>query len=95
MIMAVEFEITRIGERGQVVIPLAFRERMKIGKGEKFMILEQEGSLILRRIKMPNKEEIRELLDRTRERAKHSGLTEEDVEDAIKRVRARKNESRP
>lgn len=93
MNMAIEFEITRIGERGQVVIPLAFRERMKIAKGEKFMIVEQNDSLILKRISLPSKEEIKELLDKTRERARNSGLTEEDVGEAIKRVRARKNES--
>jgi len=93
MIMETKFEITKIGERGQIVIPLAFRERMNLGKGEKFMVIEQNGNLILKRIVAPTREEVQDLLKFTREHAIKTGLTEKDVEEAIRRVRARKNEN--
>jgi AbrB family looped-hinge helix DNA binding protein len=89
----IEFEVTRIGERGQIVIPLLFRNRMKIDKGEKFLIIEQGDNLILKRLKAPSREEIESMLKKTREHAKRNNLNEKDLEDALKKARANKNES--
>ena len=86
-----EFEITRLGERGQVVIPLSFREHLKLEKGEKFIVVEQGENIILRRIKKPTKEEFEDLIRKTHEHAIKNGLTEKDLLDAIKRVRNKKN----
>jgi len=86
-----EFEITRLGERGQIVIPLLFREHLKLQKGEKFIVIEQGEDIVLRRISSPSKEEFEDLIKRTHEHAKRNGLTERDLLDAIKRVRSKKN----
>jgi len=82
-----DFEVTRMGERGQIVIPLLFRNRMKLDKGEKFIVIEQGDNLLFRRMKTPSKEEINELLKKTREHAQRHGLTERHVEDAIRKAR--------
>lgn len=84
-----DFEVTRLGERGQVVIPQIFREHLKLEKGEKFMVVEQGGTIILKRLLPPTKEEVRELLRKTREHAKKTGLTESDVGETIRKVRAK------
>lgn len=89
-----EFEITRLGERGQIVIPLAFRENLNLQKGEKFIVVEQGDDIVLRRIKAPTKEEFENLLRKTHEHAKKHGLTEKDLLDAISRVRSKKNGTR-
>ncbi len=89
-----EFEITRLGERGQIVIPLSFREHLNLQKGEKFIVIEQGDNIVLRRIKAPTKEEFEGLLRKTHEHAKKQGLTEKDLLDAIIRVRNKKNERR-
>jgi AbrB family looped-hinge helix DNA binding protein len=89
-----EFEITRLGERGQIVIPLAFREHLNLQKGEKFIVLEQEDNIVLKRIKAPTKEEFKDLIKRTHEHARKHSLTEKDLIDAIKRVRSKKNATR-
>ncbi len=89
-----EFEITRLGERGQIVIPLAFREHLNLQKGEKFIVVEQGDNIVLRRIKAPTKWEFEDLLRRTHEHARKHGLTEKDLMDAIKRVRSKKNETK-
>lgn len=44
-------EITKIGERGQIVIPQEFREELHIKKGEKFLIVRSDNRLILQQMK--------------------------------------------
>ena len=88
--MIMTFEITKIGERGQVVIPQTFRDEMHVEKGEKFMVLRRGDTLILKRLVSPSKQEIEELFRKGHEHAKKHGLTEKDMWDAIARVRAKK-----
>ena len=78
-----EFEVTRLGERGQIVIPLIFRESLKLKKGEKFMIVEQNGTILLKRLEPPTRAEFESLLRKTREHAKKNKLTEEDLNKAL------------
>jgi AbrB family looped-hinge helix DNA binding protein len=86
-----EFEITRLGERGQIVIPLIVRESLNLKKGEKFIVVEQDDNIVLKRIKAPTKDEFEDLIRKTHEHAEKNGLTEEDLLDALKRVRSKKN----
>ncbi len=85
-----EAEITKIGERGQVVIPQSFRENMGIHKGEKFMVLERGDMIILKRLRVPTKEDIDRMLVKTQSHAKKHQLTEKDMWNAIERVRSKK-----
>ena len=85
--MTMEFEITRLGERGQIVIPQVFREHLRLVKGEKFIVVEQGDAIILRRLKEPTKAEFESLMRRTHEFAKKHGLTEKDMREAIKKTR--------
>ena len=82
-----EFEITRLGERGQIVIPLIFRENLRLKKGEKFMVVEQGGTIMLKRLEPPTRGEFQQLLRKTRAHAKKHNLTEEDLNKAIAQVR--------
>jgi len=85
--MTMEFEITRLGERGQIVIPQVFREHLRLVKGEKFIVVEQGDAIILRRLKAPTKAEFEALMRRTHEFAKKHGLVEKDMWGAIKKTR--------
>ena len=85
-----EFEVTSLGERGQIVIPQIFRENLRLKKGEKFIVVEKGGTIILKRIEPPTKEEFEQLLKKTHEHAKKHGITRQDVEKEIKAVRAKK-----
>ncbi len=85
-----EFEVTKLGERGQIVIPQVFREHLKLHKGEKFIIVGRGDSLILKRMKAPTKEEFEKLLKESHEHAKKHNLTEKDMWDAIKKTRRKK-----
>lgn len=87
-----EFEVTRLGERGQIVIPQIFREHLRLKKGEKFIVVEQGGTILLKRLTPPTKDEFEELLRKTHEHARKHGITRKDVEEAIKAVRAKKRQ---
>ena len=59
-------EITKIGERGQVVIPQSCREDMGIQKGDKFIVLERGDMIILKKLKSPTEEDIDKMFDKER-----------------------------
>jgi len=84
-----EFEVTRLGERGQIVIPQAFREHLKLVRGEKFIVVEQGDAIILKRLRAPTKAEFSDLMRKTHEFARKHGLTEQDMRDAIKKARSK------
>lgn len=45
-----EMEISRVGERGQIVIPQDFREDLHIKKGDKFLIIKTKDKLIFQQM---------------------------------------------
>ncbi len=76
-------EITSISSKGQVVIPLGLRNRLKIHEGEKFVIIGEDNTIILKKLEMPSFNGIDKLLKKTREFVKQKGLKEKDIEEAI------------
>lgn len=79
-----------MGERGQVVIPLEFRKRMKLQHGEKFMVLGDYDTLLLKRIKAPAMREFELMLGKGHAHARKHGLAERDLHKAIMKARAKK-----
>lgn len=87
-------EITSMSSRGQIVIPQRIREKMGIGEGEKFIVLNTTDSIIFKKVAVPSKEAlIRELESLAKEgarRAEKMGIKESDVSDIIHRFRKSK-----
>lgn len=46
-----EIDISKMGERGQVVIPQEFREELKLKKGEKFLVVKEDDKIIFEPMK--------------------------------------------
>ena len=80
-------EITSISSRGQVVIPQNLREKLKIREGEKFVVIGEGNTIILKKLEMPSFDGFDKLLRKTREFAKNKGLKEKDIEEAINATR--------
>lgn len=80
-------EVTSVSSRGQVVIPQSLRDRMKIQTGEKFVVIGEDNTIILKKLEMPSFSGIDKLLKKTRDFAKKKKIKESDVEDAIKQTR--------
>lgn len=80
-------EITSVSSRGQVVIPQSVRERLNIHEGERFAVIGEDGTIILKKLEMPSFEGVDKLLKKTRDFAKKKGLKETDIKEAVKEAR--------
>jgi AbrB family looped-hinge helix DNA binding protein len=78
---------TRMSSRGQVVIPEEIRKRLKLSPGDKFLVFGSQGTVVLKMLTQPSKEEIRSLMKRIRTEARKGGLRKSDIADAVKESR--------
>ena len=82
-----DMQVTRRGERGQIVIPQFFRESLGLQKGSQFIIVERNGALVLKKIQPPSEQEFDALMARTTALAAKHHLTKKDVLQAIQITR--------
>ncbi|HLD06017.1 MAG TPA: AbrB/MazE/SpoVT family DNA-binding domain-containing protein [Candidatus Nanoarchaeia archaeon] len=83
-----QVELTRISEKGQVVIPSSLRKEMGIKKSDQFMVFGGGGTVILKKIeKSAIKKTFDDIARPLRQAAKQAGLTRADVQKAIQDVR--------
>ncbi len=83
-----KIEVTSLSSRGQVVIPQDIRNRLNLHEGEKFVVIGENDTIILKKLQVPSFQGFDKLLKKTREFAKNKGLKQSDVGEAINRVRA-------
>jgi len=75
--------------RGQVVIPEEIRKRLNLVTGVQFLMLEERNGLFLKPIQPDVNRSLSELLAEARKQAAETGMTPEDIENAIREVRGR------
>lgn len=81
---------TKMSSRGQVVIPEEIRKRLGLEPGAQFVVVGEGDVVVLKALKPPQIADFQALLDQAQESARAAGLTAQDVEDAIREVRAKK-----
>lgn len=84
-----KLEVTSLSSRGQLVIPQEVRDRLHLHEGEKFIVIAEEDTIILKKLEVPSFKSLDKLLKKTRDFAKKKGLKPHDVEEAIERVRTK------
>ena len=62
-----ESEITRISSKGQVVVPLSLRKKMKIREGEFFIVSEKDNLIVLKKIENTMTEEDLDTIEKIKE----------------------------
>ena len=83
-----QVELTRISEKGQVVIPSSLRREMGINKSDQFMVFGEAGTVVLKKIEIPiMKKTFDEIAKPLQRAAKQLGLTRKVVKKAIAGVR--------
>lgn len=83
-----EVELTKISEKGQIVIPSSLRKEMNINTSDKFLMFGENGTIIIKKIdKIPIKKTFDEIAKPLQRAAKQLGLTRKDLRKAIKDVR--------
>ena len=91
-----EIEITKMTSRGQVVIPQDIREKEGMKEGEKFLVVDMDGTILLKRVKnigTKNTDDFERAFRSMWRTAKASGLAQKDVEKEIKANRKGKHAS--
>ena len=83
-----QVELTKVSEKGQIVIPSSLREEMKIKKSDQFIIFGEDNTLIFKRIEKPTlKKTFDEIAKPLQKAAKQVELSRDDLKKAIKEVR--------
>ena len=81
-------ELTRLSERGQVVIPTELRRSMNLREGERFIIMGVGDTIVLRKIELSQEKiRLKKLIRESREKARRSGFSEEEVTKLIRETR--------
>ena len=89
---------TTMSRNGQVVIPLSLRKAMGLGNRDRFLVVGDGDTIVLKRLTKDRvRQEFEALLTYFSDAAAKAGLTPEDAEKEIQAYRAekrRKNEGR-
>ena len=81
--------MTSMSSKGQVVIPLDVRTRLGLKEGEKFVVLGEGDTLVLKRITMPSLADFDVLREKTEKYVAERKITPKDLKEAVKRARKR------
>lgn len=79
---------TKLSSKGQVVIPEAIRRRLGLESGTEFVVLGEDGTVVLKVISAPSMREFDGIVARAREGARRAGMQRSDVAAAIRAVRS-------
>ena len=85
--MRLLLETTRLSSKGQGVLLLIIRRKLRLSSGAQFAVMGDGDTVILKRLVPPSSSEIRRLLQESRHYARRAGLTHSNVKQAIQRVR--------
>jgi AbrB family looped-hinge helix DNA binding protein len=81
-------ELTRLSQKGQVVIPTQVRRKMGLKEGTKFLVVGLEDIIVLRRLQLSEEKlKLKKLLAEARSSAKTQGLSDKEIERLLHAVR--------
>jgi AbrB family looped-hinge helix DNA binding protein len=81
-------ELTRLSERGQIVIPTELRRSMNLKEGERFIVMGLGDTIVLRKLELSQERmRLKRLIRYSQEKARKFGFTEREVEKLIQETR--------
>jgi AbrB family looped-hinge helix DNA binding protein len=81
---------TKMSSKGQVVIPEDIRKRLNLKSGSQFVVMGEDGVVILKTIEAPSMKDFDALVNEARKQAKLAGLKQSDIATATTKARSRK-----
>jgi AbrB family looped-hinge helix DNA binding protein len=75
---------TRMSSKGQVVIPEEIRDRLGLTAGIQFVVIGDNGVVILKALAPPKMSDFEELVGHARRQARKVGLKRSDIAKAVK-----------
>lgn len=82
--------IAAMSSRGQIVLPISIRRKLKLGEGSQFLVVTDNENILLKPVKEPSLDEFYLLIEQAQKTAAQLGLTEEGINAEIKAMRAEK-----
>jgi len=86
--VAMDLEMTRVSSKGQVVIPRLIREKLGLKSGSRLLVFGEGDTIILKKVGW-TPSSTKETLASIRRKIRALGITGEDIDQEIRRVRAR------
>ena len=83
-------DVLTVSSKGQVVLPASMRRALSITSGTKLAAYASGDVIMLKMIDIPTERDFKSMLGEAQQWARDAGLTEDDVNDAIKSVRKNK-----
>ncbi len=83
-------EVTSLSSKGQMVLPKEIRDAMSLQVGSKLLVMSDGKSILIKPVYMPDDVEFAELMNQAELWAKKVGMTEEDIDEAVKAVRKKR-----
>ena len=81
-------DMTRLSERGQIVIPNEMRKRMGLKEGTRFLVMGLDDTIVLRKLELSQERiRLKQLLENSRKKAQRVGFTEKEIDRLIQSVR--------
>jgi AbrB family looped-hinge helix DNA binding protein len=81
---------TKMSSKGQVVIPEDIRKRLNLKPGAQFVVMGEDGVVILKAIEPPSMKDFDALIGEARKQARQAGLKQSDIGKALAKARASK-----
>jgi AbrB family looped-hinge helix DNA binding protein len=81
---------TKMSSKGQVVIPENIRKRLNLKAGSQFVVLGDDGVVILKTIEAPSMKDFNALVGEARKQARQAGLKQSDISVAVAKARTHK-----
>jgi len=78
---------SRVSFKGQVTIPKQVRNKLGISSGDFILFKEKEGEVVLKKARLSPEKEFDKLVAVLDKKAKKLGITNKDIENAIKWAR--------
>ncbi len=80
--------MTRLSEKGQIVIPTELRKSMNLKEGERFIVMGLGDTIVLRKLELSQERlRLKRLIKESRSKARKSGFTGKEVERLIRETR--------
>ncbi len=81
---------TKMSSKGQIVIPETIRKALDLHAGARFLVLGEDGVVILKFVTAPSPKEFDNLIARARKQARQAGLKRADIAASVAKVRRSK-----
>jgi AbrB family looped-hinge helix DNA binding protein len=81
-------DLTKLSQKGQVVIPNTVRKKLGLKEGMKFLVVGVDDTIVLRKLMLSEeKTRLKQILESSRRKAQKVGFTAKEIEGLIHQTR--------